>query len=113
MKCLGYLYGGVHKVWHGLTSPSQFLGWMLQSHICWGLEGNGSQMSSSAFLPEGTTKKLVISVSPSSEAGADESQPAPARLALDPVCFGEEDVVFPWVMSRGFISIHRQKQTEI
>lgn len=70
-------------------------------------------MSSSAFFPESTTKKLVISISPSSEAGADEFQPAPARSPLGPVCFGEEDVVFPWVMSRGFMSIHRQKQTEI
>lgn len=63
------------------------------------------------IFPEGTTKKLEISVSPSSEAVSDGSQPASA--ALGPVCFAEQDVVLPWVISRGLISIHRKKQTEI
>lgn len=51
-------------------------------------------------------------MSPNSEAVSDESQAALAVSALSLVCFGEQDVVFPWVISRVLISIQRQKQTE-
>lgn len=51
-------------------------------------------------------------LSPNSEFVSDESQAALAVSALSLVCFGEEDVVFSWVISRVLISIQRQKQTE-
>lgn len=65
---------------------------------------------SDPVFPESITKKLEISVFPSSKSVSDASQ---AVSSLSPLCFGEQDVVFPWVISRGLISTHRQKQTEI
>lgn len=62
-------------------------------------------------FPEGTTKNWR-SLSPNSESVSDESQAVLAVSALSLVCFGEQDVVFPWVVSKVLISIQRQKQTE-
>lgn len=62
-------------------------------------------------FPEGTTKNWR-SLSPNSKAVSDESQAELAVSTLSLVCFGEQDVVFPWVVSRVLISILRQKQTE-
>lgn len=62
-------------------------------------------------FPECTTKNWR-SLSPNSESVSDECQAALAVAALSPVCFGERDVVFPWVISRVLISIQRQKPEE-
>lgn len=78
------------------------------------LGAGGKLRSQMGIIPhfsfsEGTTKNWRY-LSPNSE--ADESQAALAVSALSLVCFGEQDVVFPWVIARVLISIQRQKQTE-